>query len=468
MKFAFVLVLAGCLSKPPVPTAGDAGDDARAGDDGGIDAPPACSGNNHFATTFVPEHIARLMDFDRNGSDDLIVFGRVPGATPAAHAYVVLGRTPMNLECYDYDFTLSMAGDLIDIWVGEITGDGIPDIAMLANTGTNYLIELYPGRNQIGGGVLTRITQMVPNNAFGLVGDIGGTPGNRSPAFLSAFRHDGLTGMIFGGLHQPFAVAPFNGTGFTAVVPAWSGANAGFGELDSAEGVWANEFAAKRDEFVVATSAGSLRVLRHLTTDTSAARFEVPAAPINVNVGIDGGGRNRTVRVWNHAYEGDATIAVAEGEVDQNIAILAYHTYVDPTGGFSSVHINVPMDFAGGYGNVYDFALGNLDGNRSEPVDVIALTGTGSTARRLSIHRNLNPQQNPGGVLGRIGFAETLTTMNISGNTLAVGNFDGNASSPDQILVLGAPTGGSLGVCYEVINQTSTACISRCGEMTCL
>ena len=181
--------------------------------------------------------------------------------------------------------------------------------------------------------------------------------------------------------------------------------------------------------------------------------------------------RNRTVRVWHRAYDGNATMAVAEGAGTANIAILGYRTFAEPdTNGFQSVRIVNPTYTMGNYTEVKDFAIGTLDGAQTEPIDVISLTGLGPTNRRLTIARNLDFATNPSGEPGGIGFeAPALTTTNIVGNTLAVGDFDGSNSTPDQILVIDRPRGTStIGACYQVIRPQATSCIARCGETTCL
>lgn len=465
-SFAFALVLAGCLSKPNPPAAtSDGGTDGMTSDVP-IDAPPACQGATaaHWDPDFAMERVARIMDFNHDGADDVIVFGRVGAAAPfMAHAYVVLGREPMTLECSDYDITPSMMGDLIDVWVGEITGDNVDDLALLVNTGTHYYLELYPGRPGAGGGLMPRITQMVPYSPIGLDANIGGTPGNRSPAFLTAFRYTGNAALVFGGLHQPWAAAPFDSGALGAVIPVGDAGGGPFAMLDPSEGVWAHTAGTADNELIAATTSGMLRRLQHLGTDASAAHFDLLDTPIQVNVGIDGGGRDRTVRVWNRPYETDGTLAAAEGA--NGIAILGYHTYTNPNGGFSSVHIDTPDDFAGGYDTIKDYAFGNLDGNRSEPIDVIALGAAGQSARRLNVHPNLVFAPDGSGLIP----VDTALHANLTrGETLAVGDFDSETSTEDQILVLHSPIGGSIGACYEVHRPSSTACIVRCGQTTCL
>jgi hypothetical protein len=474
MGMAGVFVLAGCLSKPGPPGVIDAMGDGSVDtpSDMAIDTPPACQGPGAalFPSDFVPERTARIIDLDRNGTDDVLVFGRI-GALPniQVRGYVVLGRSPMVLDCYDFSFTPSQDGDLLDVWVGKVTNDNLDDVGVLTKRGQEYLLDLYEGRVDPNGGlVFPPHSRVVANTMFGLNDNLGGSPSARSPVFVTGFRNGSFAGLAFGGTSQPWVVAPFTGTGFNAMVQVGDiGAGAQFPALQPAEQVWAHAFGAPNNELLVVTTAGELRVLTHDSTDGTAARFALPSTPAAVNTTVDGGGGNRTVRAWHRALaSGTTSIAAMEGAAG-NIAIVRYRTFASPDYGFASEYIEAAAAFAAGYTTVYDFGFGTLDGNAADPIDVVALTGTPGTARRLSIHRNLDFTTVVAGEIS-VAAAPISTMSTVAGGTLAIGKFDPAAGAKDQILVLRPPAGGPLGTCYEVIDQTTSPCIATCGSTTCL
>jgi hypothetical protein len=60
-----------------------------------------------------------------------------------------------------------------------------------------------------------------------------------------------------------------------------------------------------------------------------------------------------------------------------------------------------------------------------------------------------------------------LTTLPLTSNFLAVGDFDGTAATPDTILVLSTTANRSIGICRHVVPNITGPCIVACDVTTC-
>jgi hypothetical protein len=190
------ILLAGCLGKPAAPGAG-VGDDANS--DGAGNGCPA--GAMPFPSDLVLRPQTAIADLDRDGDDDVFVWGRETNGNGRASVFGVLGREPLALGCYDLALPL---GDVepLDVWVGEATGDANPDVLVASRAQDTYPIHLY--RGLAGGGVDPIPDIQAPlASIYGTA--VGGTLANPEPVFVVAYAVNGVTEVIFGGLNEPYA-----------------------------------------------------------------------------------------------------------------------------------------------------------------------------------------------------------------------------------------------------------------------
>lgn len=136
-SLALVLGSLGCLGKPAFPLA-DAGSEDDADPDATAlpDAAPACIGRTSFPADLQIRRIAEVGDIDRrdNGTaDDVVIIGRTGNGAGQAFAYLLQGHPQFTAQCYDraYPFFQNHDVEPVDVWVGEASGDSLPDLLLL-------------------------------------------------------------------------------------------------------------------------------------------------------------------------------------------------------------------------------------------------------------------------------------------------------------------------------------------------
>src|SRR4051812_7263194 len=135
---ALAIALTGCLGKPPFPIA-DAGD-GDAGDASG-DAAGACAGRSAFPADLLLRRVAEVGDIDRRDqgtADDVVVIGRLGNGSGQAFAYVLQGHPQLTGQCYDRSYAFLFDHDIepIDMWLGDASGDAMPDLLLMGRDTT--------------------------------------------------------------------------------------------------------------------------------------------------------------------------------------------------------------------------------------------------------------------------------------------------------------------------------------------
>jgi hypothetical protein len=151
---AFALGAIGCLGKPPFPLT-DAAVDPDAQDATLMpDAAPGCAGRMTFPADLKLRRLSEVGDIDRrdNGTgDDVVVIGRVGNGIGQAFAYLMQGHPGLTGQCYDRSYPLQQTHDNepIDMWLGDASGDGLPDLLLMGRetdrNPTEIELVLYAG-----------------------------------------------------------------------------------------------------------------------------------------------------------------------------------------------------------------------------------------------------------------------------------------------------------------------------------
>lgn len=441
-----VLGLGACLGKPSAP-AGTS--DAMPPPDGMMpdDAPDAAfcpAGMTPLPPNLLLRRIARVASNGANDTnDDVFVWGRTDNGNGTSAAYLVRGREPMELRCYDRAFTFGTSSiEIVDTWFGDLSRDSNPDLLLLARDdgpNNNYLINLYPGIS--GGGVeALPIERAASRTTFS--SSIGGSLFTPFPAYITAWTSSTEAGVVFGGIHAPYGALVYDSDQSTILTP-----------MPTQEGSMGLQFDSRAvQDMIRYTGSDPNRLLVVTNKHVYVIEHDEGSADAFTKIGSTTELTNdlqRFVRPWRQLYGNNELVAVTQDNGGFDII-----TYDGTTTRVRRLAGGNELDG----GTFEDLAFGNLDGDTS--LDLVALVSNNSAAK-LVIYRNL--------VFGTntvTSASAKFITLPKSHNILAVGDFDGDATTPDSILALQTSVTGPLGRCVHFVAES--ACLAECGSTTCL
>lgn len=439
------LAAAGCLGKPPLPV-----DDPE---DGGTDGPDGDAAGCPAGTTPLPSDlvvrpIAEVADFDPgagNTNDDLLVWGRDRNGLGEPHAYLIAGRDPMNLDCFDRAFPFP-GTEPIDLWVGEVTGDGNPDLVMLGRddgSSNDYPIHLYVGLPTGGVGPSAQVRsgdQKVYNAG---TGNLGGSLGAPQPGYVVGWTSTTAREVVFGGLHEPLGSLEHSSSLQPPVLVRNQTTNPteALG-VDAIQDVVVHT--GSNPQQLIAFTQEAVFTFSHTQRTAEGSHFE----PIGQAALTDP--RARSIR-HRRALVAGQTIVATESATGFDLV------RVSDTGSPSVLELQAP-DVIDESINRHDLALAQIDDDTD--LDLVALVSTSSTAM-LWVYPKLT--------FGPAVTAQSPISLSLplGTNILAVGDFDGSAATPDQILALTSSVSSRLGSCYQVLPGSPTPCIAACGSTSC-
>ncbi|MEO8699294.1 MAG: VCBS repeat-containing protein [Kofleriaceae bacterium] len=422
-RFALTCLLAGCLGKPAAPAADDA-----------VDAPTTgCpAGTTAYPSELVIRSQTMIADLDGNGREDLVLWGREAGGTGRASVFVALSREPLVFGCYDLALPLGNVEPL-DVWAGDVTGDGNADLVVAMRDATTYPIHLYRGS---GGGVIEPVPDIQAPIAAQYGSNVGGMLTDSLPVFVLPYRDAG-TEVIFGGLNEPFAGLLVTTTLEHDVLVRDDATPAGALTAGQYEELGVQGTDPQR---LIAFGNSEVFALANVARDAGTSRFQHTGQTM-----LHGPGP-QAVRFLREPLD-MAMLAVTEAnEGDFDLV------RVEATGPPEVMLFPADIDRM----NVRDLALANVDD--SPGVDFVVLAQT-SVNMQLTVFRDL--------VLADPASAKVAiqASLPLAANLLAVGNFDGEASTPDQILVLS--TTGATATCHHVVAGAPQACVVPCDVAEC-
>lgn len=440
VKLAVVAVfLAGCLGKPGFTSTGS-------DSDGGVHidgAPnPACGDRKTFPIDLFFDGPPRIGDVNGDGRDDLIVYGHTNDVQNAT-AYLMLGTDELDLTCYDQAFTFKVPAAILDVWIGDVTGDGHPDIAMFGRTGEGggivYQLRLVPSTSTAGAFGAPFDTTIGANRMYAEVQ--GG-----APRFITGFLKDGVGHLIFGGLAIPYGetTVPTTG-GLKAPTVSSTEITLDGHPSQNPQQIWSHPPYPGR--LLVATQAG-LRAADYLSTNDTDLTWELRLVPELTSPArfTDNQFALRFGRYWHRPFAPDVSIAMISD--DTNYYVVTYDEGPEFV-------INKISNTADVVDFTRDLAIGQLGVASATEIDVIALSGSETEPghpHRMSIHADLKfggPQFDP---------RATMQLELDHGEFLAVGDFS-KTTSDDEILLLDKISSSQgVGTCYRVASNNIVPC----------
>ena len=447
LRWIVAILAGGCLSKPALHV--DAGhlDDGREGDVAVIDAAPApgCIGRTPFPANLVLRHIATVGDLDRrSGADDIVVWGRESNGTGAAHVYLMSGHPEMTGTCYDerYDF-LQAAVEPVDVWIGDTTGDAHPDLVMLGTEDGSQVTEIIVRAGDATTGLPSTpaaSTTIPVDNRFQT--PWGGTLTSWLPAFITAWQATPSTpGRIFaGGVYfNPASIQVSVSSGQPTLGPILAAEATGQTHLTEL-GVQDVYIHAGTPEQPIMLTQTELFRLSHNTDGGTIAEFDRLGM-----TALPGGSAQRGVRFAKRPIDGGSLGL----EYDANSGLQAIQIIGTANEPAVFKQLEVPSNFP------LDFAIASLDGN-ARPDIVVLKPDAAGVSQFLTVYPNftLSPFH--------VDSAQTVA-IPPGYHMLAVGDFDGNPATPDQILVLSGTISEIPAKCFEL----QPACLAVCGVGHC-
>ncbi|MDX2089232.1 MAG: hypothetical protein SFX73_15355 [Kofleriaceae bacterium] len=445
LALALALALGACLDKPSAPagTTDAAPMFDMPADADLVDASFCPPGATPLPADLLLRRISRIGNYDNDTNDDVFVWGRTQSGQGTSAAYLVRGREPMELRCYDRAFAFTgNAVEILDTWFGDLTRDSSSDLLLFArDDGPNnaYLTHLYPGL-PAGGVAGTPDERAGSKNTFS--SPIGSSLFDPYPAYIAGWTSTEEAGVVFGGINAPYGALVFDSGLNTIQAPmVMQDMATGNGMFFSSEAVQDMIPYNNTDphRFLVVTNA-NVDIMAHVAG--TPATFEKLGGRTALSDNLP-----RFVRAWRHLYGNSELVAATQASGGFDII-----TYDGTAPRVRRLQAGSELD-----GRTHeDIAFGNLDGDTS--LDLVALVSNNSAAQ-LIVYRNL--------VFGTDTITATAPrsiTLPKSHNILAVGDFDGNASTPDTILALQTGVNGSLGRCLHFV--VANACLAECSA-TC-
>jgi len=450
---AIGIAATGCLGKPSVPTETH---DAPLGDIGYDVASDAYQ----YTCTPIPSDfkirvaptIANVDRRDGSSAEDIVIWGRVTSSS-APLAYLIPGRTAFDPICYDRAFEFSTSQLLpLDVWVGEVTGDAYPDLAMYGRqtvaAGPQHEIRVFPGE-ATGTVSQTPLVRTFPTGSpFDNWG--GFDDDTQEPVYMAATTLTGATPgseLFLGGLYNSKAailVSPGPSLGSTMV--ASDTTNSALIGGDPVQDVF--EFASGNPSQLVLVSQGFVtRVQSNGVRVSGNSQYAIKnSSPLAST-------QRRAVRFSREPLTGTGGTLFGV-----TLDGAAGYTIIQVMGTGSEPTVMAPLatTVIDPYATV-DMALGNLD---TDPkLELVAITDDTPSPPLLRAYTNL--MINGADPVG-YGFIHEAT-LPADYTILAVGDFDGLSSTPPQIVVFPAVV-GKLPLCYQLVGT----CFKACGSSTCV
>ena len=442
----FALTLSfGCLGKPPFPLI-DAGADAEPDAKLDPDAAAGCAGRTSFPADLRLRRLSEVGDIDRrdNGTgDDVVVIGRVGNATGQAFAYVMQGHPGMTGTCYDRSYPFQQTHDVepIDMWLGEVSGDALPDLLLMGRetdrNPTEIEIVLYAG-DSTRQPATKKVTTFPLSTPF--QNEWGGTVTSPEPAYLLTWARQTapLRHVFAGGLYYDpatIAIAP-NPLSFGTALGARPPPPVGDTSPLTTQAVQeANVHAVGDPQEVIMLVQDAVFRLRKVDDGTGRSYEISTVTPVGspgqrfarfakrpVNIG----GELTTIGATQRSPNGYYIMRI-DGVFPKPPTVEPFTTGPDPSGSA-------------------DIAIAFIDSNPAP--DFIGITIDDMDAV-LQVSPNLDF------TLSSVR-ADSLVEARITGGAndeygiLAVGDFDGVASTPDQILVISTTPGTHPAKCFQL------------------
>jgi hypothetical protein len=449
VKWLVALALAisalGCLGKPPFPLA-DAGADAEPDAMLPPDAAPGCVGRTSFPADLRLRRLSEVGDIDRrdNGTgDDVVVIGRVGNAMGQAFAYVLQGHPGMTGTCYDRSYPFQQTHDVepIDIWLGEASGDALPDLLLMGRetdrNPTEIEIVLYAGddtRQPVTKKVMTFPLATPFQNEWG------GSVLSPEPAYLVAWARSTapIRHVFAGGLYfdpATIAITP-NPLDFGSVLNARPPPPVGDTNPITAQAVQeANVHAVGDPQEVVMLVQDAVFRVRKIDDGTGRSYETGGSTPVGspgqryarfAKQPVDIGGVMTTIGATQRSPFGYYIMRI-DGPFAKPPTVQEFQTGPDPSGSI-------------------DIAIAFVDANPAP--DFIGLT-----IDDMDVVLQVSP--NLDFTLAQVR-ADSLVERRITNaatndyGILAVGDFDGVASTPDQILMISSAPGVNPALCFQL------------------
>ncbi|MCX5746728.1 MAG: hypothetical protein NT062_30000, partial [Proteobacteria bacterium] len=270
----------------------------------------------------------------------------------------------------------------------------------------------------------------------------GGTLASPLPAFVTAWQASATTpGRVFaGGLYfNPASIQVSVSSGHASFGPVLAAEATGDMHLSevAVQDVYIHEGAPEQPIMVTQNQVFRITHVSDGGTVATYDRLGVTAPP--------GGAAPRGVRFARHPIDGGSL-----GVMD------------DPNSGFQATQIVGSANESPTFAQLesptvfpLDFALGSLDGITRPDVAILRADGSGNSSF-LSVYPNLTVSPYHVDSIQAVALPAGYTM-------LAVGDFDGNPSTPDQILVLSKTIAELPERCYEL----QPTCLAACGVGHC-
>ncbi|MGE0401664.1 MAG: hypothetical protein AB7T06_33490 [Kofleriaceae bacterium] len=400
---------------------------------------------NPLPSDLVVRRLARVADMNGDAADDILVWGRLASGNGVASAYLILGGQPLQLSCFDRQFTFgaSTAIELIDAWVGDITTDAVPDLLLFArddSPAAEYLVHFYEGTT---GGFETT-PQVVRASKTNFQSTIGGSLANPTPGYVIAWSGASRE-VVFGGSEEQIGGFELNTNNVlldAKTLRQDMGGSQPLG-LSGIEDLGVHYGSSPQE--IVVVLAGSVQVIRHTgVRDQFETFYDFQATPANLT-----NSQPKFARFYPESLGNSETLAVAPVE-QVGYDVITY----DRAGGIVVRLISASSDAAG---RTMQDLIFEFVGGEPDMIDLVAMLES-NTASELVVYPDVD-LDNPTIATP----SPVKLTLARGTNALAIGNFDGNAATPEQIVAFSTSPGGTLGACYQYVSASPLPCLKPCG-----